>query len=42
MSLKMIEIERNVSELRQIVCKQISTIVHLLVLLCEFFINAGI
>jgi len=40
-SLKMIKIGRNVSELRIIVCKNIIlTLVHLLVLLCELFINA--
>jgi len=40
-SLKMIEIERNLSELWQIACKKISTLVHLLALLCKFFIKVG-
>jgi hypothetical protein len=37
-SLKMIKIDRNMSELSQIVCKKRNlTLMHLLVVLCELF-----
>jgi hypothetical protein len=40
-SLKMITVDRNMSELRQTMCKNVMlTLMHLLVLLCELFINA--
>jgi hypothetical protein len=41
-SLKMIKIDRNMSELRQILGRNIIvTLVHCLFLLCELFIDAG-
>jgi hypothetical protein len=40
-SLEMTKVDRNMSELRKIVCKNIIlTLVHLLALLCELFVNA--
>jgi hypothetical protein len=36
----MIKLDRNMSELEKIVYENMLTLVHLLVLLCQFFINA--
>ena len=39
--LKMIQIDRNMSELRQIMCTNaVLTLVHLLIILCELLVNA--